>query len=164
MRNKTQRMTILTMLIGMALVVNLLEPVFVIGLPGVKLGLANVLGLFALYFFGVKEMYIVNIMRVLIASLLRGTFLVGTGFWLALIGALISSTAVVILHKLTKMSEIGISTASATFHNIGQIIVIVFITGMPLMITWLPVMLFTGIPTGILTGYLVQAINKRFKI
>ncbi|WP_240915949.1 Gx transporter family protein [Erysipelothrix sp. HDW6C] len=163
-RNKTQRMTILTMLIGMALVVNLLEPVFVIGLPGVKLGLANVLGLFALYFFGVKEMYIVNIMRVLIASLLRGTFLVGTGFWLALIGALISSTAVVILHKLTKMSEIGISTASATFHNIGQIIVIVFITGMPLMITWLPVMLFTGIPTGILTGYLVQAINKRFKI
>ncbi|WZU02779.1 Gx transporter family protein [Erysipelothrix sp. D19-032] len=112
-RNKTQRMTVLTMLVGMALIVNMMEPVFVIGLPGVKLGLANVLGLFALYIFGAKEIFIVNIMRVVIASLMRGTFLVGTGFWLALMGAILSSTAfVVVFHKFTNMSEIGISTVS----------------------------------------------------
>ncbi|CAM4346788.1 Gx transporter family protein [Erysipelothrix aquatica] len=162
-RNKTQRMTVLTMLVGMALIVNMMEPVFVIGLPGVKLGLANVLGLFALYIFGAKEIFIVNIMRVVIASLMRGTFLVGTGFWLALMGAILSSTAVVVFHKFTNMSEIGISTVSATFHNLGQIFVIIFITDMPLMITWLPVMLLTGLPTGVLTGYLVQSILKKFK-
>lgn len=163
-RNKTQRMTVLTMLLGMALIVNMIEPVFAIGLPGVKLGLANVLGLIALYFFGVREMFIVNIMRVLIVSLLRGTFLVGTGFWLALIGTLLSCIAVTFFHRFTKMSPIGISTASATFHNIGQIAVIIVITNMPLMITWLPVMLMTGIPTGVLTGYLVKSINQRFII
>ncbi|QIK57750.1 Gx transporter family protein [Erysipelothrix sp. HDW6A] len=154
-------MTVLTMLLGMAMIVNMIEPVFVIGVPGVKLGLANVLGLIAFYLLGVKELFIVNVMRVLIVSLLRGT-LVGTGFWLAFIGTLSSCLSIVFFHKVTKMSEIGISTASATFHNLGQIGVIIFITNMPLMITWLPVMLLTGVPTGILTGYLVKTINKRF--
>lgn len=163
-QNKTQRLTILTMLLGMAIIVNMLEPVFVIGLPGVKLGLANVLGLIAFYFYGSKELFIVNGMRVLLASLLRGTFLVGTGFWLAMIGALLSSGSIILAKKMTKMSPIGISTASATFHNIGQILVIMFVTDTVIMITWLPVMLLTGVPTGILTGYLVKNIIERFKI
>lgn len=158
---KTQRLTILTMLLGMGIIVNMLEPEFIIGLPGIKLGLANVLGLIAYYLFSTKELFIVNGMRVLLASLLRGTFLVGTGFWLALIGTLLSCVAIILADKLTKMSPIGVSTASATFHNVGQILVIVFITQMPLMITWLPIMLITGVPTGILTGYLVMVIVER---
>lgn len=162
-KNKTQRLTILTMLVGMGIIVNMMEPEFIIGLPGIKLGLANVLGLIAFYFYGTKELFVVNGMRVLLASLLRGTFLVGTGFWLAVMGTFLSSLAIVLADKLTKMSPIGVSTASATFHNIGQIIIIILITKMTLMISWLPVMLLSGIPTGILTGYLVKSIMERFK-
>ena len=158
---KTQRLTLLTMLLGMGIIVNMVEPEFIIGLPGIKLGLANVLGLIAYYLFSTKELFIVNGMRVLLASLLRGTFLVGTGFWLALFGTLLSCVAIVCADKLTKMSPIGVSTASATFHNLGQIAVIVFITQMPLMVTWLPIMLVTGVPTGVLTGYLVKVIVER---
>ena len=160
-RSSTQRMTVLTMLVGMALIVNMIEPTFPILVPGVKFGLANVLGLFAFYFFGAKELLIVNLMRVVIASIMRGTFL-GTGFWLALNGALLSSVFIIIFAKYTKMSEIGLSAVSATFHNIGQIIVISIITSTALIITYLPIMLFMGVPTGIITGYLVQKINRRF--
>ncbi|CAM4306891.1 Gx transporter family protein [Erysipelothrix inopinata] len=162
-QNKTKRLTLLTMLLGMAMIVNMLEPSLPFAFPGIKLGLANVLGLFALYFLGVREMYIVNIMRVLLVSLVRGTFL-GAGFWPAFIGSLVSCTMVVLFRKFTNMSEVGISAASATFHNVGQILVIVFYFNSPFMISYLPIMLLLGIPTGILTGYLVQAINKRFKI
>ncbi|NLL74238.1 MAG: Gx transporter family protein [Erysipelothrix sp.] len=160
LKSATHRMSVLTMLVGMALIVNMIEPVFPIVVPGVKFGLANVLGLFAFYFFGAKELFIVNLMRVVIASLLRGTLL-GTGFWLALSGTLLSSTCIVLFARFTNMSEIGLSSVSATFHNIGQIIVIATITSTGLIVTYLPIMLFMGVPTGIVTGYLVQSINKR---
>ena len=159
-KSATHRMSVLTMLVGMALIVNMVEPVFPIVVPGVKFGLANVLGLFAFYFFGAKELFIVNLMRVVIASLLRGTLL-GTGFWLALSGTLLSSTCIVLFARFTNMSEIGLSSVSATFHNIGQIIVIATITSTGLIVTYLPIMLLMGVHTGIVTGYLVQSINKR---
>lgn len=162
-RNKTQRLTVLTMLLAMAIVVNMIEPIIPIGLPGVKLGLANVLGLLAFYFFGAKEMFVVNLLRVVTASLLRATFL-GTGFWLAFVGALFSSLMIIVFDALTPMSEVGISCVSATFHNIGQILVIILITSQVVMITYLPIMLLLGIPTGIVTGYLVKSVNHRIKI
>ena len=160
-RNETHRLTVLTMLIGMALIINMIEPTFPILIPGVKFGLANILGLFAFYLFGVKELFIVNLMRVMIASIMRGT-LFGTGFYLAFSGSFFASVFIVIFAKYTNMSEIGLSSVSATFHNIGQIIVIALITQTGLIITYLPIMLFMGVPTGIITGYLVQNINKRF--
>lgn len=160
-RSETHRLTVLTMLIGMALIVNMMEPTFPILIPGVKFGLANVLGLFAFYIFGAKELFIVNIMRVLIASIMRGT-LFGTGFYLALSGSIFASLFIVIFSKTTKMSAIGLSSVSATFHNVGQILVIAIITQTGLIITYLPVMLFMGIPTGIVTGYLVHNINQRY--
>ena len=160
-KNKTHRMTVLTMLVGMALIVNMIEPTFPLLIPGVKFGLANVLGLFAFYFFGVKEMFAVNLMRVVIASLMRGT-LFGTGFYLAFMGTLFASVFIVVFAKYTDMSEIGLSAVSATFHNVGQIIVIAIITQTALIVTYLPIMLFMGVPTGIITGYLIQNVNKRF--
>lgn len=160
-RNETHRLTVLTMLVGMALIINMIEPTFPILIPGVKFGLANILGLFAFYIFGVKELFIVNLMRVLIASIMRGT-LFGTGFYLAFTGSLFASTFIVVFAKLTKMSSIGLSSVSATFHNIGQILVIAIITQTGLIVTYLPIMLFMGIPTGIVTGYLVYHINSRY--
>lgn len=160
-RNETHRLTVLTMLVGMAFIINMIEPTFPILIPGVKFGLANILGLFAFYIFGVKELFIVNLMRVLIASIMRGT-LFGTGFYLAFTGSLFASTFIVVFAKLTKMSSIGLSSVSATFHNIGQILVIAIITQTGLIVTYLPIMLFMGIPTGIVTGYLVYHINSRY--
>lgn len=160
-RNKTQRLTVLTMLLGMALVVNMIEPAYPLGIPGVKIGLANTLGLLAFYLFGFKEMISINLMRVILIGIFRGNFL-NYGFWAAFLGSLLSCLAVLIFTKTTKMSEIGISVAAATFHNIGQILVLMLVVDL-LLLTYLPIMLIVGVPSGILVGYLVQKIHQRFK-
>ena len=95
-RKRVRRMMILTMLLAMSIVFHMLEPSLPLPIPGVKLGLANILGLIALYMFGWREMLSINFGRVLIASLLRG-IIFGTGFWLSLSGVALSSLTVIIL-------------------------------------------------------------------
>ncbi len=159
-RSKTRRLSLLTMLLAMSILLHMMEPSLPIPIPGVKLGLANIIGLITLYLFGVEEMFTVNIMRVLIASLLRG-IIFGTGFWLSLAGVLLSSTMVIILRRYTKMSIVGLSVASATFHCLGQIVVICYLNSTWLMVYWLPIMWLTAVPTGILTGSLAFQVLKR---
>lgn len=162
-RSKTQRMTIFTLLLAMSILLNMIEPgVPIPGVPGVKFGLANTLGLIVLYMFGEKSFIQLGILRVLFSTLLRGIFL-GIGFWLSLCGVLLSSLVVMLLKRITKMSPIGLSVGSATFHNIGQILALVFIIRSWGMIYWLPLMLLTGIPTGIITGMVSKMILTRFK-
>ncbi|MBV1709708.1 MAG: Gx transporter family protein [Erysipelothrix sp.] len=159
-RKRVRRLMILTMLLAMSIVFHMLEPSLPLPIPGVKLGLANILGLIALYMFGWREMLSINFGRVLIASLLRG-IIFGTGFWLSLSGVALSSLTVIILKKFTPLSAIGLSVASATFHNVGQILAIVIIWSSIMMVYWLPVMIWMSIPTGILTGTLAVAVLKR---
>lgn len=161
--SSTRRLTLITMLLAMSIMLHMIEPSLPIPVPGVKLGLANVLGLVALYLFGVKEMIILNLMRVIIASLLRG-IIFGTGFWLSLTGVILSSFISIILYKQDKLSIIGISMASAAFHGLGQILALMFINQTVYMIYWLPVLWFSSIPTGLLTGFLAVEILKRLRI
>lgn len=161
-RNRVRNMTVVTMLLAMSVLIHMIEPQVPLGVPGVKFGLANTIGLITLELFDWKTMLKVNLSRVLISSLLRGIFL-GVGFWLSLFGVVLSSIAVIIFRKTTPLSYIGLSVASATFHNIGQIIALIFINKIWAMIYYLPVLLATGIPTGILTGYIVSMILERMK-
>ncbi len=162
-RSRTKQMTIFTLLLSMSILLNMIEPsVPIPGVPGVKFGLANAMGLIVLYLFGFRSFLKLGLLRVLFSTLLRGIFL-GIGFWLSLSGVILSSFMVIILRRFTKMSPVGLSVASATFHNIGQILALVFVVKSWGMIYWLPVMLFTGIPTGIITGYLSKLILTRFK-
>ena len=161
-KKRIRRMTIVTMLLAMSIVFHMLEPTVPLPVPGVKLGLANILGLIALYMYGPKEMFAINFTRVLIASLLRGIIFV-TGFWLSLSGVALSSLIVVLLKKTTPLSPVGLSVASATFHNVGQILAIMVIWSSVMMVYWLPVMIWMSIPTGILTGSLASQVLRRIK-
>lgn len=161
-RSKTQALTLLTMLSAMAILIHTLEPAVPIGIPGVKFGLANAIALICYYLFDTKRMFQLNGLRVLISSLLRGIFL-GIGFWLSFSGVLLSSLAMILLRKTTKMSPVGISVGSALFHNIGQLGALIAINKTLGMIYWLPFMLFSAIPTGIITGYVALLVLKRFK-
>ena len=104
----------------------------------------------------------VNLLSVLISTLLRG-IIFGVGFWLSLFGVVLSSLAVILFSKTTKLSPIGLSVASATFHNIGQILALILINKIWAMIYYLPFLLIPGIPTGILTGYIVMLVLSRLK-
>lgn len=155
-------MTLVTMLLAISVFIHMIEPAVPLGIPGVKFGLANTIGLITLELFDAKTMLRVNLMRVLISTLLRG-IIFGIGFWLSLFGVILSSLAVILFSKTTKLSPIGLSVASATFHNIGQILALILINKIWAMIYYLPFLLITGIPTGILTGYIVMLVLSRLK-
>jgi heptaprenyl diphosphate synthase len=82
---------------------------------------------------------------------------------MSVFGVLFSTLAVLLFKKTTKMSPIGISVASALFHNIGQVFALIYINKSIGMIYWLPIMLFSAIPTGLLTGYVSLLVLKRFR-
>lgn len=158
----TRRLTLITMLLAMSILLHLLEPSLPIGIPGVKLGLANILGLVALVLFSPKEMYSLNFMRVILASLLRG-MLFGTGFWLALGGTFFASVISHGLYRHAKLSLVGVSIAAAAFHGLGQIFALMMINQSVFMIYWLPLLWVSSVPTGLLTGFLSLEVLKRLR-
>lgn len=159
-RNAVKKMSLITMLTAMAILIHSVEPNMPIPIPGVKFGLANAIALVALFLFNFKVMLRINIIRVLISSLIRGIFL-GIGFWMSFSGMLLSSLLMLLAKRFTKMSAIGVSLAGAYGHNIGQIIALIVINNTWGMIYWLPFMLFSSIPTGLITGYLTKLILTR---
>lgn len=160
--NRTRRLTILTMLLAMAITTSLIESQVEIGIPGARLGIANVLGLIALSIFGVKEMLILNLMRVLIVGLMRGTLFFSPGFWISFCGTFLSSIFAILAYKSKLFTDIGVSSVSACFHNIGQVLFVSFLTSAPMLLfTYLPFMLILGIPTGLLSGYLLMSIKQK---
>lgn len=155
-------MTTITMLLAMSILLHMIESMIPIPIPvpGVKLGFANIIGLITYYLFGFKIMFTMNIMRVLLASLMRG-ILFGTPFWLSLGGVILSSLMMTMFAKTTKMSTLGVSVASATFHCIGQILVAMIIIKTVFMMFYLPVLLFLSVPTGIFTGMIAKQVLSR---
>jgi heptaprenyl diphosphate synthase len=97
------------------------------------------------------------------ASLLRG-ILFGTGFWLSLSGVLLSTLVTILLYKQNKLSKIGLSVASGAFHGIGQIGALILINNTVMMIYWLPMLWFSSVPTGYVTGTLSVQVLKRLKV
>lgn len=162
-RRSARRLTLMTMLLAMSILLHMVEPALPIPVPGVKLGLANIVGLITLFLFGVKEMITVNVMRVVMASLLRG-ILFGTGFWLSLSGVMLSTLVTILLYKQNKLSKIGLSVASGAFHGIGQIGALILINNTVMMIYWLPMLWFSSVPTGYVTGTLSVQVLKRLKV
>lgn len=160
--SQTRRLTLVTMLLAMSILLHILEPSLPLPVPGVKLGLSNILGLVALYLFGAKEMIILNFMRVMIASLLKG-IIFGTGFWLSITGVTLSTFVSILLYKHHKLSIIGVSIGSAAVHGLGQIMALMFINQTIYMIYWLPVLWFSSIPTGLLVGFLALEVLKRLR-
>lgn len=161
--SKTKRLIYLALLISMAIALHIFEGMIAIPLPyGAKLGLANIVALVTMEIFGVKELVIVNSMRVLLGSLLRGTFLTST-FWISTGGVILSSLAMIVMRKFTKQSLVATSIISAVFHNIGQIIVIAFLYNNIALGAILPILLITAIPTGIVIGIAAKETSSKLK-
>lgn len=165
MTSSTKRMTQITMLIALSIVFHMVESMVPVPvpIPGFKLGLANIVGLVALYMFGARVMLEVNIMRVLFASLLRG-MLFGTGFWLSLTGVLLSSIMTILAYKKSPMSMYGVSVCGSVFHSVGQVIAVTFIYGQFFMQAILPLLILLGIPTGLGIAILAKPVLKRVQL
>ena len=129
-----------------------------IGIPGVKLGLANIMILVILYELGILEAILVNLARVISVSLIRGTFL-SMGFVMSLTGAAFSLGIMILLYLvIRKFSIVGVSVVGSIFHVTGQILIAMIYLGTSYVIFYLPIIGISAIITGVLVGFVAKMI------
>ena len=117
--------------------------------PGMKLGLANVIIVIVLYHMDTKSAFFISLVRVLMSGLLFQGF---AGLLYSLAGALLSLGVMALLKKTGKVSITGVSVMGGVFHNVGQIIVAVAVVENIKMAYYLPFLLVTGVVTGFVIG------------
>jgi heptaprenyl diphosphate synthase len=163
--SKTKHLVILALFISQALILTIIESWIAIPspVPGVKLGLANIVTLVTIVFFGLKDVLALVTVRSLLGSLLGGGLVL---FPFSLAGGLLSAVVMYILRKKMgkSFSLLGISIAGAIAHNIGQLSVAAFMTGGFAVFGYLPVLMVSGIVMGCFIGIaanlLINALNK----
>ena len=158
---KVQKMALLGVLTAAAIVIAILESFIPsVGIPGVKLGLANIVILVIIYELGIVEAIIVNLLRVLVVGLVRGTFL-SMGFLMSLSGAVLSLTIMIVFYLLIKkFSIIGVSVIGSIFHVSGQILIAMLYLGTAYIVLYLPIIAISAIITGVFVGIVAQLIIK----
>ncbi len=163
-----QKISYTALLTALAVLLHYIETLIPlpIPIPGFKLGLANIVGVFALFYLGWQYYLVTTISRVLIVALISTGF--GTAFFLSCGGALLSILATIIYAKVFRCSIYGTSTCAAVFHVLGQVLMYCLITSTPYLISYFPVLgalsMLSGFILAILADILLKSvppINKR---
>ena len=168
-KNGTKKLVLVTMLSAIAITLNIFESIYLGGFfpLGIRVGLANIIALITIYVFGVKEMLVVNIMRVFIGNLLRG-LIFGSTFWIALGGVLLSSIMLILTTKVLKSSLMFSSVVCSIAHSVGQLLVVALFYNQPYMFAIIPYLLLSSVPMGFITGiagnHAIKLVNKNVKI
>lgn len=149
---KTKDMVLLSLLTAQAVVLHYIEGFIPVIAPGAKLGLANIMTLVTLYTFSTKHALMVSVIRILLGSLLGGNPM---GILFGLVGGLLSLAIMAILKNRPKyFSLIGVSTAGAAFHNLGQLITAALLYRTKgILFTYLPILMLTSAITGYFIGF-----------
>ena len=131
-----------------------------IGIPGVKFGLANIMILIILYELGIIDALIVNLSRVFLVSVIRGTIFT-MGFFMSLTGAMMSLGIMILFYLVVKkFSVIGVSVIGSLFHVTGQILIAWIYLETHYIFYYLPIIAISAIITGVLVGIVAQMIIK----
>ena len=128
------------------------------GIPGIKLGLANLIIIIALYKMKIGEAYALSIVRVILAGFMFGNLF---SIIYSLAGGLLSLTVMMLLKKTDKFSVFGISMAGGVFHNVGQLIVAIIVMENLNIAYYMPVLLISGLITGFVIGLVGSEMLKR---
>lgn len=131
---------------------------FQMGIPGVKLGLANLIIVVALYKMDLRETYLLSVTRVVLSGFLFGNYF---SIIYSLAGGLLSLTVMACLKKRGGFSVMGISVAGGVFHNVGQLVVAMLVVETYSVMYYLPVLLIAGLVTGFLIGLVSNEMIKR---
>ena len=128
------------------------------GIPGVKLGLANLIIVIALYKMRLREVYLLSIVRVLLSGFIFGNYF---SIIYSLAGGLLSLTVMSVFKRKDGFSIMGISIAGGVFHNVGQLIVAMLVVETFSVAYYVPVLLIAGMITGLLIGIVSNEMLKR---
>ena len=157
---KTKKVAFLSMCIALSMILSYFESLIppLVAVPGVKVGLPNIVMVFMLYKIGAKETAIVSIIRVILVGLLFGSPL---SMIYSLAGAALSLIGMIILKKTNLFAPVTVSVVGGILHNIGQIATACFVMDTAEIVYYLPVLLITGTIAGIIIGYVAALILKR---
>ena len=131
---------------------------FHIGIPGVKLGLANLIVVIALYKMGAKEALCLSVVRIVLAGFLFANLF---SIIYSLAGGVLSLAVMALLRKTGSFSVYGVSMAGGVFHNIGQILIAMIVVESFSVAYYVPVLLVAGVLTGLLIGIVADGMLKR---
>lgn len=161
---KTKKITVMALTIALAMILSFVEsqiPAFV-AIPGVKIGLANIAVVFALYKLGRKEAIGVSLIRVALVSLLFGNF---ASLFYSLAGAALSLTGMLLLKSCKHVSTLAVSVTGGVLHNIGQIAMACILLETNVIAYYLPFLVLSGtiagVVIGLLAAILIQRINTK---
>ena len=157
---KTRKVVHMGMLIALAMVLSFIEsqiPAF-IAVPGMKLGLANIAVVFALYSLGFREALGISMIRVLLSAILFGSAI--SGLYSAA-GAILSLIGMALLKKTGFFGTVGVSVSGAVLHNLGQIGIACFILRTQALVYYLPFLILSAVVAGIVIGIIAAVLVER---
>ena len=157
---KTKKIAVFALCIALAFTLSFLETLIPIniGVPGVKIGLANMVVLAALYLLDKRAAFAISMIRILISGLLfSGAFSLLYSFT----GGILSFFVMLLAMKSKKLSILGVSVLGGAVHNIGQIIVAAIVMQTPRIVYYLPVLLISGALAGIVVGIISKIVVER---
>ena len=164
MRNKkVQQVALSGLLTSLMLVFGFIERQFPlpVPVPGIKLGLANSVLLYALYMLGIRQTIVLMLLKSLMSWLIYMNL---SAMLYSFTGGVLSVAAMILVSRMKGVSPIGVSALGAVFFNIGQILMAAWVLGTPqLIVTYLPVLMVSGVLTGILTGVIAKLLMKHLR-
>lgn len=159
---KTKKVAYLGLLIALAFVFSYIEFLIPIhmGVPGAKLGLANLVIIVALYTLNERDAFVLSMIRIVLVGFTFGNL---ASMLYSLAGGMMSYIAMIIVKRAKLLSITGVSVVGGIFHNIGQIIMAIWVVKTVSLIYYLPVLLLAGIVAGVAIGILGALVTKRIK-
>ena len=159
---KTKKVAMLGLSIALAMIMSYIEVLVPLSfaVPGIKMGLANIVIIFVLYKIGTKEAILVSLIRVFLVSLLFSNVM---AMAYSIAGAVLSLSVMWLLKKTDRFSFVGVSIAGGIMHNVGQIIMACLVTVTSELMYYLPVLIISGTVAGILIGIVAGILLKRME-
>jgi heptaprenyl diphosphate synthase len=149
-------LTTLAVLLAISIVLSIVESMLpVIPVPGVKLGLANVVTLLILFLYGDKDAFTLLFLRIVLVGLLRGNIFSVT-FFLSLSGGMTAYVMMWSFKHLNRFGTVGISIMGAFGHSVGQIVMAIFLIERRELLLYFPYILVLSVITGIFTGLITN--------
>ena len=162
MNSPARRVAFLGIFLALALILSYVETLIPLSytIPGMKLGLANLAVVCALYYFGTKEAFAISVLRILIVGVLFGT---GYSLIYSLCGGILSFLAMIVIKRF-RLSVVSISLTGGICHNIGQLIAAAFLLNTVYITYYLPALMIAGALTGAAIGILAGIIVSRVSL
>ena len=160
---KTRKLVTIAILSSIAIVLSILESFIPLGIPGVKLGLANALTLVALFLYSKKEAALILIIRIFLVGLIYSGIL-SISFFLSLSGGIFSLIIMLLIYNIKKESIYLFSIMGSIFHAIGEFLMALIYIKDSSIIYYLPLMITLSIPCGFITAFIASQALRIFKV